>query len=235
MQLPAEHVWLLEHEVHAAPPTPHAALDVPDRHTSPEQHPFGHVVELHVATHCVPLHTCALEHVPHVAPPVPHAVAVVPERQTPFWQQPFGHVDALHANAHCCALQVWLLPHAEHAWPPVPHALVEVPAWHTLPMQQPEGQVVELHVDAVTQLRPSQVWLPEQLEHCAPPVPHAEVEVPLKHTSPAQQPEGQVVALQVEPPTQLPPVHAWPPLHVEHCAPPRPHAEVEVPDMQMPS
>lgn len=84
VQLPDEHVWLLEHEVHAAPPTPHAEVDVPPRHTSPEQHPPGHVVELHVATHCVPLHTCELEHEPQVAPPLPHADAVVPDKHTPF-------------------------------------------------------------------------------------------------------------------------------------------------------
>jgi hypothetical protein len=84
VQLPEEHVWLFEHVVHAAPLTPHAEVDVPPRHTSPEQHPLGQVVALQVATHCVPLHTCALEHEPHVAPPLPHAAPVVPDKHTPF-------------------------------------------------------------------------------------------------------------------------------------------------------
>lgn len=56
-QLPALQVCVPEQVLHAAPPEPHAAPELPLWQTSPWQQPLGHVVALQVATHEVPLHT----------------------------------------------------------------------------------------------------------------------------------------------------------------------------------
>lgn len=77
------------------------------------------------------------------------------------------------------------------------------------------------------QLPPLQVCAPEQVLHVSPPKPHAALEVPAWHTSPWQQPEGQVVLLQVA--THELPLQAWLLLQVEHVAPPEPHAPCIVP------
>ncbi len=70
-------------------------------------------------------------------------------------------------------------------------------------------------------------WLPAHTTHAAPPLPHAEAAVPPTHTSPWQQPVGQVVALHVA--AHSVPLHAWLPLHVAHALPPAPHAAPAVP------
>ena len=105
-QLPLPQLWLPEHVTQAAPPAPHAALDVPAWQTSPWQQPPGHVVLLHVATHEVPLQAWLLVQLAQVPPPVPHAALIVPAWQTLPWQQPVGQVAALQPDTHCVPLQL---------------------------------------------------------------------------------------------------------------------------------
>jgi hypothetical protein len=70
------------------------------------------------------------------------------------------------------------------------------------------------------------VLLP-QVAHIAPPVPHAELEVPAWQTFPWQQPPGQLVELQVA--THDVPLHTFPLPQVVHVAPPLPHAALVLP------
>ena len=58
------------------------------------------------------------------------------------------------------------------------------------------------------------------------------MEVPGWHTLPAQQPLGQVLALQVLPPLHRPALQVWPLAHTPQVSPPAPHAEVLVPTWQ---
>ena len=62
-----------------------------------------------------------------------------------------------------------------------------------------------------------------------PLAPQAELELPGKHTPPAQQPSGHVVALQVEPPLHRPALQVCPLAHTPQVEPLLPHAEVLVP------
>jgi hypothetical protein len=64
--------------MHAAPPPPHAEVEVPARQTSPWQQPPGQVVALHVGPHEVPLHAWPVPQIAQVAPPAPHAAIMVP-------------------------------------------------------------------------------------------------------------------------------------------------------------
>jgi hypothetical protein len=73
-----------------------------------------------------------------------------------------------------------------------------------------------------------QVCAPEQVVQALPPLPHAEVEVPLWHTSPWQQPPGQVFALHVA--THEVPLHTVFVPQLAQVAPPVPQAVAVVPD-----
>lgn len=70
------------------------------------------------------------------------------------------------------------------------------------------------------------------VEHSPPPVPHAEVELPVWHTFPAQHPVGHVVELQMN--AHRPPTHESEPVQVLHVEPLTPHAASEVPGRQTP-
>ena len=225
-QSPKLQVWLPAQAMHAAPPPPHAAVEVPARHTSPWQQPPGQVVALQVEPHEVPLHAWPVLQTAQVAPPVPHAAIIVPAWHTLPWQQPPGQLFALQAETHEVPLQL-PVPQAAHVLPPRPHAAVLLPGWQTLPWQQPLGQVESSQMKVHWPLTHESA--PEHALQVLPPVPHAPFDVPAWHTPPWQHPEGQVAALQVEPPEHRPALHAWPLVHVLQLSPPAPHAPVELP------
>lgn len=122
---PAEQLWLGEQLAQAAPPIPHAAVEVPERQTPSWQHPEGHVVALQVEL--VPVHcrvsleqVCAEPHAEQRAPPVPQNEVVVPVRHTEPSQHPSGHVLASQVpelEMHCrdSLPQIWFDPHVAHA------------------------------------------------------------------------------------------------------------------------
>ena len=143
-----------------------------------------------------PPQVCVPEQRLHAPPPAPHAELEVPGMQTSPWQQPLGQVVLLQVATHEVPLHVWLVPQLVHVAPPVPQAALMVPAWQTLPWQQPPGQVVTLQLEVERHCVPLQLWPLPQVMHTPPPVPHALVAVPGWHTFSAQQPVGQVVALQ---------------------------------------
>jgi hypothetical protein len=79
------------------------------------------------------------------------------------------------------------------------------------------------------QLPAEHAWVPAHITHALPDAPHALFDVPLRHTSPWQQPVGQVEALHVA--MHEVPLHTCDALHVEHCEPEVPHAPDVVPGM----
>jgi len=134
--LPAEHVWPLVQVVQVAPPTPHAADEVPDTHWPLLQQPLqllgphGLVEVLHTPF----WHASPLLHALQGLPPAPHAAAVEPPLHDPPWQQPlhlpgphwFGleHPPPTHFSPELQLLQLA---------PPMPHAVSEVPETQALP------------------------------------------------------------------------------------------------------
>ncbi len=189
------------HATHERPPLPHALLLVPGSHTpDPSQHPVGHVAALQAgATHVPAAHVSPEGHARQVLPPVPQAPELEPDSQKPkLSQQPVGHVLALHvAPTQAPAVHVSVGGQGTHAPPPVPQADV-LPPGSQIPMllQQPVGQVEALHVDP-RQAPAEHVSPAGQPTHVRPPLPHAEVLVPVSQSPAASQhPAGQVVALQ---------------------------------------
>lgn len=79
----------------------------------------------------------------------------------------------------------------------------------------------------VEQLPLLQLWPLLHAAQALPLVPQVLVLLPLTHVEPWQQPEGQVLALQLE--THAVPLHTWPAPHAPHWLPPLPHALVDVP------
>ena len=130
---------------------------------------------------------------------------------------------ALH---DCAAL------HVVHAPPLRPHMASAVPPTHVVPWQQP-AQLPGPHVGVTHALPVHTRPVVVHVAHAAPAVPHAVSWLPVaQRPSLRQQPVGQVMALQTGVVTQLPPVHVEPVPHVEHAAPPRPHAVVSPPVTQ---
>ncbi len=210
-QAPLVQLWPLLHSTHALPPLPHVAVELPGRHTLPLQQPDGHVCALHAGVTQTPaVHDWPDAQLLHCAPLPPHADVVLPGMHTLPAQQPVGHVCGLQVAPplHTPLLQVWPDAHAAHIAPLPPHAVVAVPARHTLPSQQPEGHVVGVQVLPPTHTPALQVWPDAQVPQAAPPLPHADVDVPGMHTLPLQQPSGQVAALQVEGVVHTPSKHA---------------------------
>lgn len=194
------------------PLAPHALVELPGKHTLPEQQPLGHVEALHVdvGVHCCcALHVSLPAHSSHATPPVPHALVEVPGMHTFPEQQPLGQVDALHDDVTFTQRpeeHVWLEVHAMQVLPALPHASPDVPDTHWFPEQQPVGQFVALQVLVVLMHAP--------LEHCSmlphtshksPPRPHAMVDVPPMHWLFTQQP-AQLSREHDAAPPPLPPV-----------------------------
>ncbi len=147
-------------------------------------------------------HVSPAGHTEHAAPPVPHAPVTLPGWQVPVAsQQPVGHVDALHAGAwHLPALHVSPEGHAMHEPPPVPQAPGTVPvSQNPRASQQPVGQVVGPHATPM-HTPPTHESPGGQGTHANPPVPHADVLVPVWHLPElSQQPIGQLSGLHVTP------------------------------------
>jgi hypothetical protein len=116
----------------------------------------------------------------------------------------------------------WPHPPVAHDWqlsPPLPHAVSALPGMQTLPLQHPPAQLVPSQVQApATQCWPARHMAPgpqaqaplaaqpslatgSHARHVAPPVPHA-VATGVVQTPVAQQPPGQVVALQALAPSR---------------------------------
>jgi hypothetical protein len=204
MQTPVRHESPAGHGTHAEPPTPHAEVLVPDsQRPALSQQPIGQVIGLHVApTHAPIVHTSPTGQSAHDSPPMPQAAVLVPSWQVPVVSQhPVGQVAALQGEGLQVPLeQVSPLGQDTHEVPPVPHAIGLVPvSQKPRASQQPVGQVfasqvVPMHTPLV------QVSPGGQGRHALPPVPHAEVLVPVSHLPRlSQHPEGQVDALQVVP------------------------------------
>lgn len=159
------------------------------------------------------------------------------------------------------AVQVSVAPaHCTQAAAEVPQAAAPPPLMHCPPLQQPPGQLVP----SQTQVPPTQCWPTAQIAwppqlHCPPwqrsartasqaaqlvaGAPHAAAVVPDSQRSLRQQPAGQLVASQTQPPpTQRCPAWqaAWAPQRhcpptqasaagpqARHTAPPLPQADVE--------
>lgn len=89
------------------------------------------------------------------------------------------------------------------------------PPWHRVPTAQ-SGFEPQVHPPLVQESARSV----GQAVQLAPPLPHCDAEPFVTQVPPAQQPEGQLVALQ---PLHEPPAQVWPPGHGWHVAPPLPH------------
>jgi hypothetical protein len=124
--------------------------------------------------------------------------------------------------------------HGTQDLPSLPHDVVLLPGSQTpAPLQQPVGQFDALQVGA-WQAPPAQLSPDGHTMHALPPLPHAVVLVPISQKPRASQhPIGQVFASHAGP-LQTPPVHESPGGHGKHAWPPVPHAEVLVPDSQLP-
>jgi hypothetical protein len=238
LQVPALHVSPVGHAVHVAPPVPHALeLDPVSQKPSVSQHPVGHVMALHATpTHAPARHASPGGHGSHGKPPAPQAEVLVPASHLPaLSQQPVMHVRGLHVRpSQAPVRQASPVGQASHACPPLPQAVVLVPGWHVPdPSQHPVGHVETLH-GVVVQVPPLHVSPVGQDVHALPPVPQAEVLVPVSQKpSASQHPFGQLVALHVVP-LQIPPVQVSPVGQGRHAPPPVPHAEVLVPDSHLP-
>lgn len=125
--------------------------------------------------------------------------------------------------------QTWLLLQLLHTPPFLPQADEEVPLTQVPFWQQPLGQVAGPHDGGDTHCWLVHVCGLVQLAHCAPPVPHADDEVPATQVPPWQQPLAQVDGPHDGGETHCWLVHDWPPAHALQTAPPVPHAEVVVP------
>ena len=80
---------------------------------------------------------------------------------------------------------------------------------------------------------PATQWPDPQARHASPPLPQARVSVPARQVDPAQQPDGQLVALQSGL-TQAPPLQAEVP-QSRQAAPPVPQAAALAPVTQWPA
>ncbi len=238
MHAPPAHVSPGGHGRQALPPVPHAVVLVPDSQLPRlSQHPLAQVVALHVVPRHDPLvHVSPGGQATQLAPPLPQAVVLFPSTQAPTpLQQPAGHVAALHGgSSHIPALHESPGGQAAHDTPPVPHAPVVVPvSQNPSASQHPPGHVMGSHTTPV-QVPAVHESPGGQGKHAAPPVPQAEVLVPVSHFPPlSQQPVGHVDALHVLP-WQDPVVHVSPGGQAAHKTPPLPHALVLRPGWHTP-
>jgi hypothetical protein len=179
------------------------------------------------------LHTCPDAQAVQAAPAFPHfeAVCAVVATQVLPLQQPLGQVVALHGVVHAPALQDWPDVQALHAAPPFPHwaTVWEDCATQVFPLQQPLGQLVPLH--GTVQTPAEQTFPAAQAEQVLPALPHwvALCADCATQVLPLQQPEGQVVVLQIA--VQDPAAQAWPAAHAAHAAPPFPQRDVDCADV----
>jgi hypothetical protein len=208
------------------PPAPHAEVEVPGMHTSPTQHPLGHVVTLQdevVVTQRPALHVWFALHTVQDRPPAPHASVEVPVRHVLPLQQPLGHVEALQVLVvftHVpCAVHCSLLPHTSHKSPPRPQAACALPGWQAPLMQQP-----------VQVSRPHAAAPPPAPPPVSPPPPPP-VEPPPPPPPPVAPPPPLPFIWRG---TQKPRLHTESPRHCEHTRPPAPHALSLEPSWQAP-
>jgi hypothetical protein len=202
------------------------------------QHPVGQLVALQcecsqdpsVHDACVPLH------VTQTLPKLPQSEVESPLWQMSCWsQQPLGHVSKEHvAPWHCPPTHASPDGHDAHAFPPEPQSFNVIPVWQApVASQQPVGHVVALH-EELLHIPALQLSPDGHAVHAAPPLPHAPRVVPdSQKPSASQQPIGQLEALHVVP-MHAPPVQESPGGHGRHALPPTPHADVLVPDSQIP-
>ncbi len=223
----------------APPPVPQADVLVPDSHLpNASQQPVGHDDELHVApSHAPETQVSPDGQARHALPPLPQALVLVPGWQVPEGsQQPVGQVVESHGGVlQLPALQMSPDAQVAHASPPVPHAALVVPdSQNPSASQQPFGQV------AASQGGPLQAPPVHESPgghgtQALPPVPHAVALVPDSHFPKASQhPVGQLDALHVVP-SQPPPVHVSPDGQTAQARPSVPHAEVLLPERQIPA
>jgi len=237
---PEVHTWPEAQAVQAAPALPHWDADCADcaTHVLPLQQPDGQVVLLQGETHAPAVQDWPAEQPLQVAPPLPHweTVWLAWATQVLPLQQPLGQLVPLHGVVHTPAEQTFPLAHAEQVLPDLPHWDADCAdcATQVLPLQQPDGQVVALH--GVVQAPALQDWPEPHVVQAAPPLPQVEADCADCATQvlPLQQPDGQVVALQVVPPpppvpppvpdwVHAPAVHTCPDAQPLHAAPPVPH------------
>jgi len=100
-----------------------------------------------------------------------------------------------------------------------------------MPVQQadPLVQLPSVAVQVETHWPPLHVALEPQTLQLAPPVPHAELEVPARQLPFWQQPLGQLSELHTQDPSE----QVWPAAHWVHAVPAVPHAEGELPLTQV--
>jgi hypothetical protein len=213
---------------HCAPAWPHAVSIVPAMHVLPWQQP----AQL-LGPHVVGRTQAPFEHVSplaaqswHEAPPKPHAV----DDDPPTHVLPMQHPPQFCGPHVGCSVHAWFEQTSpepaqfRHCAPPKPHAFDDVPTWHELPKQHP-GQLLGPHVAwpwhaPLTHVSPNarQSW------HVAPPKPHVDGVLPLRHVLPMQHPP-QFCGPHVVCAVQKPPLHVslnarqfW------HCMPFSPQA-----------
>jgi hypothetical protein len=233
---PPEQLSAGGHGKQALPPVPQADVLVPDSQL-PElsQQPVGQLVALQVMPMQDPdVHVSPGGHGSQVSPPLPHDIVVSPASQRPApSQHPVGQVAALQGGGwHVPALQLSPGGHAVHAIPPLPHSFVVVPpSQKPSASQQPDGHVAGSHVGPL-HTPAEQESAGGHGRQALPPVPQAEVLVPDSQSpEPSQQPEGQLMALQVVP-WQEPAMHVSPGGQASQAVPPLPHDVELVPDSQ---
>jgi hypothetical protein len=157
----------------------------------------------------------------HDAPPDPHAVFTKPASHVPWASQQPEQLAASHKGTQALAVHASSFGQAVQLAPPLPHAGTDVPATHVPAASQhpaqfagPQGRVMHAPFE-----HSSPVVV--QLEHVAPPVPHAPSCVPTAHTPLTQHPEhvpGPHVA------SQNPATHCAFVPHGVHATPPAPQS-----------
>jgi hypothetical protein len=92
--------WLLPvHGPHVAPLVPQDWLEVLVLHAPvASQHPLGHEVGVHFATHEPPVQVCALAHGEQEAPPLPQLASEGVTHCPVLEQQPEGHVEGVQGT-----------------------------------------------------------------------------------------------------------------------------------------
>ena len=248
--------------MHARPVEPHAIAVGGDTHVEPEQQPVAQLAALQLEQ-TPPPHVLPPVHVEHAKPPVPQALALVPGWQLVPWQQPAHDVEShAHAPAmqRCPVPQAAPAPQLQpplaeqpsptpvivqlvHAPPAVPQVVADR-GLHVAPEQHPLAHALALHTHApATHACPAAHAAPtphahvpfvqrseraSQAAHEPPDVPHAVTDATMQ-LEPEQHPVAQFAAVQL---AHVPALQA-PVAQAEHAVPPVPHAEADVPGMQL--
>ena len=158
----------------------------------------------------------------HVLPQPPQcaAVVLVLVSQPVFTSLSQSPKPALHVIWHAPETHEVPAPHDAHAAPPAPHDIAVSPARHVAPLQQPAHEAAshthappEHRCPAEHAARPPHVQFPAALQpsdrrshatQAAPGAPHAVAVGGETQVAPEQQPDAQLVALQL---VHTPPTH----------------------------